>query len=63
MKVVDAHYIDEPVQYFGPFKNKIIIPSFIPLIAGAIAQIKEVKETVADQISQNLTNFFKITIV
>jgi len=55
---------DGPVQFFGPFKNKMTTPSFIPLIVDAIAQIKEVKETeVADQILQNFTNFFEITIV
>ncbi len=55
---------DGPVQFFGPFKNKITTPSFIPLIVDAIAQIKEVeKAEVADKILQNFTNFFEITIV
>jgi len=54
---------DGPVQFFGPFKNKMTTPSFIPLVVEAIAQIKEVEETeVADQILQNFTNFFEITI-
>lgn len=55
---------DGPVQFFGPFKNKMTTPSFIPLIVDAIAQIKEVEKTeAADQILQNFTNFFKISIV
>jgi len=55
---------DGPVQFFGPFKNKMTTPSFIPLIVNAIAQIREVKETeVANQILQNFTNFFEITMV
>lgn len=55
---------DGPVQFFGPFKNKMTMPSFIPLIVNAIAKIKEVEETeVADQILQNFTKFFQIPIV
>jgi TatD DNase family protein len=55
---------DGPVQFVGPFKNKMTTPSFVPLIVNAIAQIKEVEETeVADQMLQNFTNFFEITIV
>jgi TatD DNase family protein len=55
---------DRPVQFYGPFKNEMTTPSFIPLIVNAVAQIKEVKEAeVADQILQNFTNFFEITIV
>jgi len=55
---------DGPVQFFGPFKNKMTTPSFIPLIVDAIAQMKEVEEIeVADQILQNFTRFFEITIV
>ena len=55
---------DGPVQYFGLFKNKMTMPSFIPLIVNAIAEIKEVEETeVANQILQNFANFFEITIV
>ena len=55
---------DGPVQFVGPFKNKMTTPSFIPLIVNAIAQIKEMKETeVADQILKNFTRFFEITIV
>lgn len=55
---------DGPVQFFGPFKNKITMPSFIPLIVNAIAKIKEVEETeVADQILQNFTKLFQIPIV
>lgn len=54
---------DGPVQFFGPFKNKMTTPSFIPLIVNAIAQVKEMQETeVADQILRNFTNFFEITM-
>jgi len=55
---------DGPVQFFGPFKNKMTSPSFIPLIVEAIAKTKEVDEAeVADQILQNFTRFFGITLV
>jgi len=55
---------DGPVQFFGPFKNKMTTPSFIPLVVNAIAQIKGAEEAeVANQILQNFTNFFEITIV
>jgi len=37
-------------------------PAFLPLVAKAIAKIKDKKETeVADQILQNFTNLFGIT--
>jgi len=55
---------DGPVQYVGPFKNKMTTPSFIPLIVDAVAQIKEVEKTeAANQILQNFTNFFEIATV
>lgn len=54
---------DGPVRFWGMFKGKITTPSFIPLVVKAVAQLKKLKETdVADQILQNFTNFFGITV-
>jgi len=53
---------DGPVSFRGPFKGKMTTPAFIPLVAKAIAKIKEMEETeVADQILQNFTDLFGIT--
>jgi len=52
---------DGPVRFRGPFKGEVTKPSFIPLVLGAIAQIKDMKENeVADQILENFANFFGV---
>lgn len=54
---------DGPVSFWGPFKGKMTTPAFLPLVVKTIAQVKEMEETeVADQILQNFTNFFGITL-
>jgi TatD DNase family protein len=56
---------DGPVLYWGlPFKGKMTTPSFIPQIVTTIAELKGRNENeVADQILQNFTNLFEISLV
>jgi TatD DNase family protein len=51
---------DGPVRYFGkPFKGKTTMPSYIPMIVEAIAEIKNTRrDDVARQILLNFGNFF-----
>ncbi len=54
---------DGPVRFWGPFKDKMTTPSFIPDVVEAIAEIKGMKKMdVADQILQNFANFFGIAL-
>jgi TatD DNase family protein len=52
---------DGPVSYYGPFKDKLTTPAFIPQVVEAIAKIKSIKEEdVAEQILKNFSSFFGI---
>ncbi|MDH5449004.1 MAG: TatD family hydrolase [Candidatus Bathyarchaeota archaeon] len=53
---------DGPVRYFEPpFKGEMTSPTFIPQVAGAIAEIKsKEKSEVAEQIFKNFESFFEI---
>lgn len=50
---------DGPVQYFGPFKDRLTTSAFIPHVVKAVAEIKGMKENdVAEQILKNFITFF-----
>jgi TatD DNase family protein len=52
---------DGPVSYYGPFKDKLTSPAFIPQVAKAVAEIKGMQENdVAKQVMENFVNFFGI---
>jgi TatD DNase family protein len=53
---------DGPVRFFRPpFDGKRTTPAFIPTVAKAIAEIKELAvEDVAEQIIENFEEFFKV---
>jgi TatD DNase family protein len=52
---------DGPVSYYGPFKDKLTTPAFIPQVVAAIAEIKNMKKNdAAEQILKNFLNFFGI---
>lgn len=52
---------DGPVRYYGPFKDKLTTPAFIPEVVKAMGEIKGVKENeVAEQIYRNFVNFTQI---
>ena len=54
---------DGPVRYYGPFRDKLTTPAFIPEVVKVIAQIKEVKEDVAAvQILNNFTKLLRIEL-
>jgi len=54
---------DGPVRFYGPFKDKLTTPAFIPEVVKAIAQIKGLEESdAAEQILRNFANLFKIRI-
>ncbi|MEM3788413.1 MAG: TatD family hydrolase [Candidatus Bathyarchaeia archaeon] len=55
---------DGPVRYFkGPFNGKMTTPAFIPIVVGAIAEIKGISvEEAADQIVKNFEEFFGVKI-
>jgi TatD DNase family protein len=49
---------DGPVSYYGPFKDKLTTPAFIPQVVEAIAETKGMKEDeVAEQILKNFSSF------
>ncbi len=56
---------DGPVRFFHePFKGKMTVPSFIPLIVRAVAEIKGMQtRKVADQIFKNFMDFFGISLL
>jgi len=55
---------DGPVHFWGPFKDEMTTPSFLPLVVKAVAQLKKRKEIdVANQILQNFSNLFKTNLV
>jgi len=52
---------DGPVRFRGPFKGKLTTPSFIPAVVDAVAELKgKEKNEVADQIFQNVIDFFGV---
>jgi TatD DNase family protein len=52
---------DGPVHYFGPFKDRLTTPAFIPHVVKAMAEIKGMNENdVAEQVVKNFINFFRI---
>jgi len=53
---------DGPVRYFKPpFEGKRTTPSFIPMVAKAISEIKNVSlEDVAEQVANNFEVFFGV---
>ncbi|MEM3566575.1 MAG: TatD family hydrolase [Candidatus Bathyarchaeia archaeon] len=55
---------DGPVRYFkSPFKGKMTTPAFIPIVVGAIAEIKRISiEETANQIARNFEEFFGVKI-
>jgi len=54
---------DGPVRFYGPFKDKVTTPAFIPEVVKAMAEIKNVSEIdVAEQILRNFTDFFEIKL-
>jgi TatD DNase family protein len=55
---------DGPVRFFGPpFKGSLTMPSFIPVVVEAIAEVKNMdKKEVGEQIIRNFTNFFGINL-
>lgn len=56
---------DGPVRFFRePFSGKITVPSFIPLVVEAVAELKKMEAAeVADQILENFVNFFRIELL
>lgn len=56
---------DGPVKFFRePFKGRMTVPSFVPMVVEAVAEIKKMDvEEVADQILKNFTEFFGVEIV
>jgi TatD DNase family protein len=56
---------DGPVRFFRePFSGKITLPSFIPLVVEAVAELKKMEVAeVADQILENFVNFFRIELL
>ena len=55
---------DGPVRFWGPFKGEMTTPSFLPLVVKAVAQLKKREEIdVANQILQNFSDLFKISLV
>ncbi|RLG92517.1 hypothetical protein DRO34_02360 [Candidatus Bathyarchaeota archaeon] len=55
---------DGPVRFFKePFKGKMTVPSFIPMVVEAVAEIKKTGvEEVAGQILKNFVDFFGVEI-
>ncbi len=54
---------DGPVHFYGPFKDKLTTPAFIPDVIKAIAQTKTLKENyVAKQIVTNFSKLFKTKV-
>lgn len=54
---------DGPVRFYGPFKDRLTSPVFIPEVVKAVAETKEIKESdVAEQIFRNFVNLFKIAV-
>lgn len=55
---------DGPVRFFGPpFKGSLTMPSFIPVVVEAIAEVKKMsQEEVCEQIVKNFTEFFSINL-
>ena len=54
---------DGPINYYGPFKDKLTTPAFIPQVVKAIAEIKGIRENdVAEHILRNFTSLFKINL-
>ena len=54
---------DGPVSYYGPFKDKLTTPAFVPQVVKAVAEIKGMVENdVAEQVLKNFVNFFGIKI-
>jgi TatD DNase family protein len=52
---------DGPVQFRGPFKDKLTTSSFVPTVVEAIAELKgQEKSVVADQIFRNFVHFFGV---
>jgi TatD DNase family protein len=52
---------DGPVQFRGPFKDKLTTSSFVPTVVEAIAELKgQEKSVVADQIFHNFVDFFGV---
>jgi len=55
---------DGPVRFWGQFKGEMTTPSFLPLVVKAVAQLKKREEIdVANQILQNFSDLFKISLV
>jgi len=53
---------DGPVRFYGPFKDKLTTPAFIPKVVRAIAKIKGIKETdAAERILCNFSHLFNTT--
>jgi len=54
---------DGPVRYYGPFKDKLTTPAFIPEVIKAIGEIKGVKQSeAAEQVHRNFVNFTQIVL-
>jgi len=54
---------DGPVRYYGPFKDRLTTPAFLPEVIKAIAKIKNVSEShVAEQVQRNFMSLFKVSL-
>jgi TatD DNase family protein len=52
---------DGPVRFSGPFRGQTTTPCFIPQVVEAVAELKNLEETVvADQIYSNFVDFFGV---
>jgi TatD DNase family protein len=55
---------DGPVRFGGPFYGRLTVPSFIPEVVKAVAEIKRVDENeVAEHILRNFTEFFGVDLL
>jgi TatD DNase family protein len=54
---------DGPVRYYGPFKDQLTTPAFIPETVKAMSQVKKLQEEqVIEQVLRNFSNFFDIRL-
>jgi len=54
---------DGPVRFYGPFKDRLTTPIFIPEVVKAVAAVKNATEgDVADQVQSNFSRLFRVEL-